>query len=99
MIHHAKNFRKFRKVIVFGDSGVGKSTFIKALDAQVQRKYIPRGEEFNTSFVESKILGKDKPLDLIISECNIRNEKNQLFLKENKTLSRVLHFPSVFREL
>jgi GTPase SAR1 family protein len=86
MIHHAKNFRKFRKVIVFGDSGVGKSTFIKALDAQVRRKYIPRGEEFYTSFIESKILGKDKPLDLIISECNIRNEKNQLFLKENQNL-------------
>ena len=86
MIHQTKNFRKFRKVIVFGDSGVGKSTFIKALDAQVQRKYIPQKEVFNTTFVESKILGNDKPLDLIISECHIRNDEKQLFLNENKNI-------------
>ena len=70
-IPNEKRYRSFRKVLIFGDSSVGKSTLIRTLETQVNKQYFAKKVVLQTSFIESTIIGKNKALDLIISEYNL----------------------------
>ena len=82
MIPNEKRHRSFRKILIFGYSSVGKSTLIRTLETQVNKQYFAKKVILQTSFIESTIIGKDKPLDLIISEYNLSQDQSASTLSE-----------------
>jgi GTPase SAR1 family protein len=82
MIQNEKRYRSFRKILIFGDSSVGKSTLIRTLETQVNKQYFAKKVVLQTSFIESTLIGKDKPLDLIISEFNLALDQSASTLSE-----------------
>ena len=52
MIQNEKRYRSFRKILIFGDSSVGKSTLIRTLETQVNKQYFAKKVILQKSFIE-----------------------------------------------